>query len=143
MRNDLIPSVYFTDFLVNGKNLLPNVINQYEKDYKIKLNYDERNISIRFVALSFASPGANRYAYRMSNVDNDWIYYEKCENSTDEKTASFWRAPVEKINGKDQVNEEKEELVCKPKDGVGHRISHFACKVFCNGRFIAHASAEI
>lgn len=40
------------------------------------------------------------------------------------------------------MNEEKEELVCKPKDGVGHRISHFACKVFCNGRFIAHASAE-
>lgn len=80
--------------------------------------------------------------YDLLYVDNDWIYYEKCENSTDEKTASFWRAPVEKINGKDQVNEEKEELVCKPKDGVGHRISHFACKVFCNGRFIAHASAE-
>ena len=34
VRNDLIPSVYFTDFLVNGKNLHPNVINQYEKDYK-------------------------------------------------------------------------------------------------------------
>ena len=80
--------------------------------------------------------------YDLLYVDNDWIYYEKCENPIDEKTASFWRAPVEKINGKDQVNEEKEELVCKPKDGVGHRISHFACKVFCNGRFIAHASAE-
>ena len=49
--------------------------------------------------------------YDLLYVDNDWIYYEKCENSTDEKTASFWRAPVEKINGKDQVNEEKEELV--------------------------------
>lgn len=77
VRNDLIPSVYFTDFLVNGKNLLPNVVNRYEKDYKITLKYDERNISIRFVALSFASPGANRYAYRMSNVDNDWIYTDK------------------------------------------------------------------
>lgn len=77
VRNDLMPSVYFTDFLVNGKNLLPNVINRYDKDYKITLKYDERNISIRFVALSFASPGANRYAYRMSNVDNDWIYTDK------------------------------------------------------------------
>ena len=27
--------------------------------------------------MSFASPGANRYAYRMSNVDNDWIYTDK------------------------------------------------------------------
>ena len=80
--------------------------------------------------------------YDLLYVDNDWIYYEKCENSTDEKTASFWRAPVEKINGKDQVNEEKEELVCKPKDGVGHVAYGFANKVFCNGRFIAHASAE-
>lgn len=35
VRNDLMPSVYFTDFLVNGKNLLPNVINRYDKDYKI------------------------------------------------------------------------------------------------------------
>ncbi|WP_291585250.1 hybrid sensor histidine kinase/response regulator transcription factor [Bacteroides sp.] len=77
VRNDLVPSVYFTDFQVNGKNLLPNVINQYEKDYKITLKYDERNISIRFIALSFASPGANRYAYRMSNVDNGWIYTDK------------------------------------------------------------------
>ena len=80
--------------------------------------------------------------YDLLCVDNDWIYYEKCENPTDEKTASFWRAPVEKINGKDQVNEEKEELVCKPKDGVGHGAYGFANKVFCNGRFIAHASAE-
>lgn len=77
VSNESIPPVYFTDFLVNGENLLPNVINQYDKDYKITLNYDERNISIRFVALSFASPGANRYAYRMSNVDNDWNYTDK------------------------------------------------------------------
>lgn len=82
VRNELIPPVYFTDFLVNGKNLLPNVINQYDKNYKITLNYDERNIRIRFIALSFTSPGTNRYAYRMSNVDNDWIY-------TDRNTISY------------------------------------------------------
>lgn len=77
VKNDFLPPVYFTNFLLNGKNVLPNVIGRYEKEYKITLNYDERNIGIRFVALSFTSPMANRYAYRMSNVDDDWIYTNK------------------------------------------------------------------
>lgn len=77
VMNDFIPPVYFTDFLLNGKNVLSNVIGWHEKEHKITLNYDERNIGIRFVALSFTSPAANRYAYRMSNVDDDWIYTSK------------------------------------------------------------------
>ncbi|WP_455584263.1 hybrid sensor histidine kinase/response regulator transcription factor [Bacteroides sp.] len=77
ISNPFTPSVHFTDFLVNGKNVLHNVIDCYEKEDKIKVKYDERNISIRFVALSFTSPAANRYAYRMENVDDDWIYTDQ------------------------------------------------------------------
>lgn len=76
-KNDFPPSVYFTDFLLNGENVLPNVIGKYEEKYKITLRYDERNIGIRFAALSFTSPAANYYAYRMSGVDDDWIYTHK------------------------------------------------------------------
>lgn len=41
---------------------------------KIILRHDQSNIGFEFVALSFTSPSANRYAYKMDNIDKDWIY---------------------------------------------------------------------
>jgi len=40
----------------------------------ITLRYDQSNIGFEFAALSFTAPLSNKYAYKMDNIDNDWIY---------------------------------------------------------------------
>lgn len=40
---------------------------------KIVLPYDQSSISFEFAALDFSSPKAIQYAYRMENLDKDWI----------------------------------------------------------------------
>lgn len=36
--------------------------------------YDSGSIRIEFIALSYMEPLKNQYAYRLSGVDNDWVY---------------------------------------------------------------------
>ena len=45
------------------------------------------NVSFDFVALSYTSPGANRYAYKMEGIDDDWNY------TSDAHTASYAQLP--------------------------------------------------
>ncbi|MDR1380071.1 MAG: response regulator [Tannerella sp.] len=78
-ENTFIPPVYITRLTVNnhvanigGKNSpLENSITHTKK---IRLNHDQSNIGFDFVALSFAAPKANRYAYMLEGVDDEWIY---------------------------------------------------------------------
>ncbi len=39
----------------------------------VSLDWDDRDLRVRAVALSYASPSANRYQWKMSGVDADWI----------------------------------------------------------------------
>ncbi len=41
---------------------------------EIRLSYDQNTIAFEFVALDFAQPGKNRYAYMLENFDQQWIY---------------------------------------------------------------------
>ncbi len=77
--NTFIPPVYITK--VSVSNVEINMHSGHcpmEKSIshtrKITLRYNQSNISFDFVALSFIAPSANKYAYKMENVDNDWIY---------------------------------------------------------------------
>lgn len=45
------------------------------------------NVGFDFVALSYTSPGANRYAYKMEGIDNDWNYTSAAH------TASYAQLP--------------------------------------------------
>jgi signal transduction histidine kinase/streptogramin lyase len=40
---------------------------------KIELKYNENRISFQFVALHYANPELNQYAYRLEGIDKDWI----------------------------------------------------------------------
>jgi ligand-binding sensor domain-containing protein/DNA-binding response OmpR family regulator len=78
-ENKFIPPVYITRLTVNN-----NVVNLNTKDTplktsithtkKIRLNYDRSNIGFDFVALSFTAPKANKYAYMLEGIDDDWNY---------------------------------------------------------------------
>ncbi len=39
----------------------------------VVLDHDQRFFSIRFAALDFTDPAANRYAYRLDGFDDDWV----------------------------------------------------------------------
>lgn len=44
------------------------------KDNRIELTYDENMLTFEFIALDFTDPARNQYAYKLSDVDNDWNY---------------------------------------------------------------------
>jgi signal transduction histidine kinase/DNA-binding response OmpR family regulator len=51
------------------------------------LGHDQSNIGFEFVALSYTAPQANRYAYKMEGIDENWVY----TNST--HSASYAKLP--------------------------------------------------
>ena len=78
-ENLYVPPVYITKLsifnkepIIGGDNspLTKSIIHSD----KIVLNYNQSNISFDFVALSFTAPKSNRYAYKMDNLDKEWIY---------------------------------------------------------------------
>lgn len=86
-RNNFIPPVYIT--YIHSKNEDPTdklnkeeYNNTYLDSSQIVLQYDQNNIELGFVALSFASPTANQYAYKMENLDQEWIYTKDNQSAT-------------------------------------------------------------
>ena len=64
--NTFVPPVYITGMYVQGRET-PFTADGVQLPYR-------SNVSFDFVALSYTSPGANRYAYKMEGIDNDWNY---------------------------------------------------------------------
>lgn len=78
-RNTFVPPVYITRMRVQGREMPIN-------EEGVRLPY-RSNVSFDFVALSFTSPEANRYAYKMDGIDDDWNY------TSDAYTASYAQLP--------------------------------------------------
>ena len=77
--NMFIPPVYITRLSVFNEEMNPNQENSplsqsITHTSDIKLSYTQSNISFNFVSLSFTAPEANIYAYKMENIDTEWIY---------------------------------------------------------------------
>ncbi|HLP58544.1 MAG TPA: two-component regulator propeller domain-containing protein [Candidatus Deferrimicrobium sp.] len=58
---------------INGREILTKIISETGE---IKLSYDDNVVSFEFAALHYASPRANRYAYRLEGFENNWNYVE-------------------------------------------------------------------
>lgn len=78
-QNNFIPPVYITT--VRYKNAVARdgepingVEGGYFKSQQIELRHDQNSLELSFVALSYACPTANQYAYKLDNLDKDWIY---------------------------------------------------------------------
>jgi len=77
--NKFMPPVYITKLSIFNKEISPNITESplkksIEHTDKIILPYTQTNITLDFVALSYTAPQANMYAYKMDNIDLDWIY---------------------------------------------------------------------
>ena len=78
-RNTFVPPVYITGMYVQGRET-PFPADGVPLPYRSNVGFD-------FVALSYTSPGANRYAYKMEGIDNDWNYTSAAH------TASYAQLP--------------------------------------------------
>ncbi|MCS3333389.1 hypothetical protein NXU97_06130 [Bacteroides xylanisolvens] len=82
-RNTFVPPVYITGMYVQGRET-PFPTDGVQLPYRSNVGFD-------FVALSYTSPGANHYAYKMEGIDNDWNYTSAAH------TASYAQLPQETI----------------------------------------------
>ncbi|MDQ8202970.1 two-component regulator propeller domain-containing protein [Pelagicoccus sp. SDUM812003] len=78
--NTYAPQVWITDFKVSNQSLKVDPDGEgngtiqrsiWELD-KVTLDYDQKVISIHFVALNFIQSHKNEYAYRLLGFDDDW-----------------------------------------------------------------------
>ncbi|MEI8049427.1 MAG: response regulator, partial [Bacteroidota bacterium] len=71
-------NISISDIQVNNKSIFQKdlKVDYNPKDEILKLNYHQRNISFEFSALNFNSPANINYAYKLSDVDKDWVYVD-------------------------------------------------------------------
>lgn len=73
-----LPPVYLTEFQLFNKLVQPGrnkiLPRSIENLALLKLTNEEKVFTLGFVALNFRNPSKNRYAYKMENFDEDWIY---------------------------------------------------------------------
>lgn len=80
-KNNYTPQVYITGFQVNNKELaIATKGSPLEKSItytdRIVLKNNESTFSIDFAALSYTAPEMAQYAYKMEELDKDWIFLE-------------------------------------------------------------------
>jgi signal transduction histidine kinase/ligand-binding sensor domain-containing protein/CheY-like chemotaxis protein/AraC-like DNA-binding protein len=86
-ENKFIPPVYITQLTIYGKEIHLNTENSPLKKAihhtpKITLQANQSNIGFEFVALSYTAPKANKYAYKMNGIDDDWTYTSNNHSSS-------------------------------------------------------------
>lgn len=81
-KSQFIPSIEFTDLIINGN---PAPIGNMKQ---IELQPSERNISITFAALDYVRPEDISYAYRLEGLEKDWNY------SHQNRTATYINLPA-------------------------------------------------
>ena len=57
-------------------------VNQIIKNGELKLPYNRSTFTLSYVALSYTSPDAIQYAYRLDGSDKDWIYMKHNKDVT-------------------------------------------------------------
>lgn len=79
--NKEIAPVYFTDFQIFNKSVLPGSNSALKQALgqtkEVRLRYDENVFSFDFVALNYTHPEKNEYAYKLEGFDKKWNYVGK------------------------------------------------------------------
>jgi ligand-binding sensor domain-containing protein/signal transduction histidine kinase len=88
-------TLVLTEFKLGGRGVevgphspLPKSISYADN---LTLSHDQTIFSLRFAALTYYNPAANKYRYRLEGLDNDWI-----EVGSDSRVATFSTLPVGK-----------------------------------------------
>ena len=69
--NERPPQVMLTQFLKLNEPGVPGV--PEERINRVSLSHKEDVITLKFAALDFADPRANRYEYKLEGFDDDWV----------------------------------------------------------------------
>lgn len=86
-RNGFVPPVYLTGLLLNdrwvgidrgGKDSSP-LKRPLHLNGELRLKYNQNSVGFTFAALSYQSSSKNRYAYRLSGRDEEWIATDRGE----------------------------------------------------------------
>lgn len=70
--NRYIPQVKITGVRIDNKIVTPELYN----DTTLVIEYDKNSFSVEFASLAFSAPENNRYAYKLTGIDNEWRYVE-------------------------------------------------------------------
>ncbi|MFZ5942030.1 MAG: two-component regulator propeller domain-containing protein [Bacteroidota bacterium] len=75
--NSYLPEVSVTRILINNKEVYPFFLQKEKSDRiagadRIVLNHNDRSLTLQLSALSYTHPEKNRYAYRLSGLDDNW-----------------------------------------------------------------------
>lgn len=70
-ENKHLPQVHITSVKSNGREILN--FQRQKSDGIFEFGSDENNLSVEFVALDYTNPSKNRYAYKLANVNREWI----------------------------------------------------------------------
>ena len=70
--NDYIPPVFITKITIRDKG-----IDIFSDPSPITLKHNQSSIGLEFAVLSYTAPSANKCAYKMEGIDDEWIYTEK------------------------------------------------------------------
>lgn len=71
-KSTFVPNIVFTDIKIQGANA-PDKRKALSQN-RIKLAPKERNLTISFAAIDFTNPKEIKYAYRMKEDSDEWIY---------------------------------------------------------------------
>jgi len=75
--NDIPPQVVLSDFKISDKSVAIGPKSPLKKPLSktrlITLNYNQNDVAFDFVALHFANPDKNTYAYKLEGFDKKWI----------------------------------------------------------------------
>ncbi|MBE9582988.1 response regulator [Mucilaginibacter sp. JRF] len=84
--NDHVPPVYFSDFQVFNKTVIPGPDAPLKENLnlagEVRLNYHQSVFSVEFVGLSFTHPEKNEYAYKLQGFDKKWNYVGRQRKAT-------------------------------------------------------------
>jgi len=85
--NQNMPQVYFTDFKLFNKSVVPNVKDSplskvIGRTEKITLKHNQSVFSIDYAGINFTRPQKNQYAYFLQGFDNRWNYVGETRSAT-------------------------------------------------------------
>ncbi|MCD8262666.1 MAG: hypothetical protein LUD15_15310 [Bacteroides sp.] len=78
-KNDYKPAVVLTDFQIFNKSVpIRKEGSSLQKSISftdtVRLNHKQSSFSFSFSALSYTASEMNKYAYKLENIDKDWMY---------------------------------------------------------------------
>ncbi|OWW24718.1 hypothetical protein B4Q04_12670 [Zobellia sp. OII3] len=85
--NEVKPEVYFTDFKLFNKSVVPGTQNSplekvIDRTKAITLTHDQSVFTIEYAGINFTRPKKNQYAYFLEGFDNRWNYVGKTRSAT-------------------------------------------------------------